>query len=238
MLKFIGNLFGEKKETKTVSDIMFDIMFFIDTEAPKLMHSVKTEEELIRKIIVPFNYLLVPVTLGAKVYKTKEGELSLLFREYDLSEKEISQLAYLADKFNDEIEEFYKNLQVVSDDDTDITKIPARRDNVIFEKEVSIKKIPEIVFGKCYDGLISKRINGNIVEKLAANGKEIANAIKKKTMWIYGGIISTLLVVATTGGFFYYKKKSDDETTVESSETEIIDVETSDVESEPYVEAE
>ena len=239
MLECVKNLFGgEKKEKKSVSDVLFDLMFFVDTEAPKLVNSAKTEEDYVRKVLVPFNYILVPVTLGAKIYKTKEGELSLLFREYDLSEKEIQQLAYLADKLDEMSEEFYKNLDMSTTTD-DITKIPARRDDIIFEKEISIKKIPEIVFGRNYNGLVSKRINGEIVLQLAQNGKKIAEAIKKKTMWIYGGVISTLLIVAATGGFFYYKKNSTEETTVENSDENIIDVESSEENSDtPYVETE
>ena len=50
MLEFVTNLFGGKKETKTVSDIIFDLMFFIDTEAPKIMSSVKTEEDYVKRI--------------------------------------------------------------------------------------------------------------------------------------------------------------------------------------------
>lgn len=217
-------VYGEEKPK--VNDILFNLMYFTDVEVNELMKSVRTDEDFITKVLIPFNFMIIPLLLGARCIKTKNGNWSLLFNEYSLSEKETKQILFLVGKFYNFSESFYETLTDNSSDD--IENIP---EPLISFKKVRISEIPESLFGKNgSDGIIAQRIDPITAQRLVDEGKEIGAAIKKKAILMEVGIGTLIGAALGVGGYYMYNRKddesTDDETVVTTeNEDDVIDVE-------------
>lgn len=211
-------------EKPNVNDVLFNLMYFTDVEVNELMKSVSTNEDFITKVLVPFNFMIIPLLLGARCIKTKNGNWSLLFNEYSLSEKETKQILFLVGKFYNFSESFYETL--VDNSSDDIENIPEPE---ISFKKVRISEIPESLFGKNgNDGIIAQRIDPITAQRLVDEGKEIGAAIKKKALCIEAGIGAAIIAALAGGGYYLYNHNKSDETS-DSTEVMTDDTENEDI---------
>lgn len=233
MFEFVKNFFNEEKPE--AKDVIFNIMYFVESSIPEIMKNVTSDDDFRTKVLIPFNYLVIPFILGGRVIKSNKLGTTIVFNEYELSEKEIKQVAFLYHKFNETADAFYTTLQ---SDSQNIQVIPERKKKAIAinPKDLKISDIPGIVLGKDgNEGLINQRLSSSVICKLAENGKEISKAIRFRNTMIWGGSILTLVAIGAGVGYFFYNRGKDEnsETTTvvaedESSDEEIIDAEYTD----------
>jgi len=238
MLNFVKKVFGIHDDDKrSISDVLFDMMYFVDNKVPLLLNKVMTDDQLVTKVIVPFNYMLIPLALGARVIESSDKKsIKMLFGEYDISEKEMNQLMYLADKLQKLIAAEYHNNNNSPDD---ITNIPQHTKTVDLNAKIEIKKIPEYIFGE--NGMACNIMTAETVKGLVKSGKEIYSSIKKKCALIYGSSAVLIIAASAVGAYFFANgrntvSENSDETNTSSTDENAIEAEYSDVEEVPYVE--